>query len=71
MSHMDHKYSVEWLYHIRCAFCTGWWTIGDWRFPGGSLTCPHCGLEAKTELDEKSPHTGKEVEPKEPKKKRK
>ena len=43
MSHgITHKYSIEWLVHYQCSYCSGWWSIGDGPIEG-MVHCPWCG----------------------------
>lgn len=41
-----HMYSIEHLYHFKCAECSKWWTIGDFHTIDSDddrIFCPHCG----------------------------
>ncbi|MBP6856046.1 MAG: hypothetical protein KBC42_03135 [Candidatus Pacebacteria bacterium] len=50
-------YSVEQLYHFRCAKCAKWWSIGDPKIAGwvskNELFCPLCGHKQKVVKDTK------------------
>lgn len=38
------KFSTERLLHLHCAYCQGWWTIGDGD-PTKNYFCPRCGRQ--------------------------
>ena len=50
-----HRYSLETIFHYRCAQCQLWWSVADARFPESETTCPHCGYKAETSLEEPKP----------------
>lgn len=41
------RYSMEPIYHFRCAVCRMWWSIGDWEITK-DMYCPHCGSRGRT-----------------------
>ena len=48
---MNHKFSIEKLYHFNCGKCKRWWSIGDFDINTKTLICPYvdCKHEARLE----------------------
>jgi len=52
---MNHKFTMETIFHFTCSECKNWWSIalihvpGAAYYPEGRAYCPHCGKESITE----------------------
>lgn len=50
---MNHLFSIENLYHFKCQYCSGRWSICDLNIiKGTQLTCPYCNRREQIELIE-------------------
>jgi hypothetical protein len=47
------KVHLEFLYHYRCCFCNGWWSIADLEPEIGQIVyCPYCQQKHKVQAIE-------------------